>query len=129
MNEKIRFLLVDDEPNWNAAMQHPKSAAEYDITYAQSLREVQELLNSGRQFDAAWVDLGLGDWDSTTTMRSGEDAAERIHEQTGAKIGIVTGWPGEESKKIAKQLRAILIEKTDIESLPSVINRILAGPS
>lgn len=127
MNEKIRFLIVDDQPDWKSAFEGSQSAKDYELTFAQSLSAVQAILNSGQQFDAAWVDIGLGDWDASTSMRSGEDAAERIQEQTGARIGIVSGWPGSEVDEIAERLGAVFISKTELESLPNVVNRILSG--
>lgn len=124
MKDKWKILIAEDESDWcDVALRHLTKDGNWEPTVVKSLNEAKKIINEGRNFDVALIDLGLGGG-FRFDPKSGEELAELLKEN-GAKVGLFSGLTAEVSRAIARRLGAPLFDKSKIHNFVELANQTL----
>ena len=124
MNDRWKILIAEDNlDRCDYAASRLKKDGNWEPTVARSLSEAKRIIDEGRTFDVALVDLGLGGG-LKFDPKSGEELAELLI-QCGTKVGLLSGSTAKVSLEIAHRLKVPFFDKIEIDDYVVVAKEIL----
>lgn len=136
MESKYRLLLVEDGHLLAKSLMglcEKQIKDDWETTLTRSIRETEELIDQGRSFDAALIDLGIGiivggiRRMGVMPMRgfiSGEELAQFL-QKSGTKVGFVSTMDVPESRQIASRLGVPFYTKHELSNIGEVVKQVL----
>lgn len=128
MAEKIRILIIDDEPGWAKLAISELEEDHYVIDATDSLANLTPIFQRDAQYDVVIIDLGIPG--QTRTIHSGRDAAQEFIDR-GAAVALFTGDKSYDAIKTARSIGVPIFDKNELagsNAFGKILTQIFSTP-